>query len=384
MRDKLIPDKFDFYRCVWASVALAFFALASFAPTSANAAKKTSRSHYASTSFRYTSHFDFGQLIDDGESMWRHIDIEPSWFRVIEYGYIHDEDVSFSLSLAIPDDIEDLARSVFLGIQAGGWFLSVEAGFLSGKTTNETEVFSLGTSVDVFPENDDAAIPIGQKIHNRYLNVSALKYQANSISWGGAYIQNRVPRSFKLMREVSGSTHREAPKRSFSPANTMHIVGLKMQMSPTKALSIGYDISTGSTEIYRGTHYRSFIAVDVDAIFGLAVWQRDTRNDEFIQEQVTSTPADYFLYEDGKIVATDITVDAALSGTIRLEWLNLWNYPWAQISAGAGIEARSHQYLPLSHSTSDASDHPEDIVLSLGYDMGNVMWGPYLRIAASW
>lgn len=55
----------------------------------------------------YASHFDFSQLINNGESMWRHIDIEPSWFRVIEYGYIHGVNVSFSLSLAIPEFIQE-------------------------------------------------------------------------------------------------------------------------------------------------------------------------------------------------------------------------------------------------------------------------------------
>lgn len=146
-----------------------------------------------------------------------------------------------------------------------------------------------------------------------------------------------------------------------------------MQMSPTKALRAGYETAVASTELYRGPHLRSLFAMDIEAIFGLALWQRDTSNDEFIREQVVGTPADSFLYSEGKIISNDTSVDIAKVETFRIQWLNLWNYNKFLICAATGIEGRSHQYLPLSESSEDPADHENDIIVSYGDDLGNVM-----------
>jgi hypothetical protein len=70
--------------------------------------------------------------------------------------------------------------------------------------------------------------------------------------------------------------------------------------------------------------------------------------------------------------------------TFRIEWLNLWNYNNFLVSAATGIEGRPHQYLPLSESSEDPAAHENDIIVSYGDNLGNVMWGPYLRIAGTW
>jgi hypothetical protein len=347
-------------------------------PTLARAdAPKAKYKQYASASFRYTSQLDLAAYTGS-DSLWKEIDVDPSFFQIIEYGYAMSEDFSLSVGFAIPNNTEELARSLFLGLQAGGWTFSVETGYLGGTTENTEEVFTMEDG------ELEALVPVGQEFRNRYLGFSALWYAGNTISWGASYVQNRVPRTLQIERTVSGSAHEEAPDLTLAPNSTAHIVGFVMQMSPTKALSRGYRTSASSMRLVDGPEFSSFLALDVDMTFGLAYWSRDESNDEFIRERVTATPADGIVEDRGRILSyKDTPTDFALVGSWRLEWLNQWNVGTTLISAGLGIEGRVHTFLPLTGDISDPDVLENDIILSYGYDSGNIMWGPYLRVAAA-
>ena len=349
---------------------------------SSSPTEASSGSQYASFSTRHTDHTNVSLLFDDSGSLWRNIRVTPSLFNTIEYGYNFSDDFGFSASLSVPENTEDLFRTLFLGIQAGGWSFRFESGYLRGITTNPKERYE--QQLDSSVNDDLIVIPVNQEFENLYMAFSALKMFRNGAFGGPAYIYQRSPMTLELARYIDGQEKRTIPEYSFAPANQLHILGYLFQLSPTKFLIVNDEVTWGCWNLHQGEHYQTALTFNLEFMLGLVGLLRDSSNDDFIIEQVLASQDGNLAMPNPDVIDGGFMINPGFVTTWSLEWLHILNFDSAKIFVSVGVETRTHQYLPLFSEGPDAEENDGHIVADFGIDSsGQILFGPFARIGGS-